>query len=201
MADLVEGTYATGKGVVRPGRNRTPSIASSNDSDDDFSRDFPLNPILCSGQTYVAPASAAANALAASSGSMASATLSGVFPTYGKRQAADSFESMSGKRVRHGRKSGSHAMEGVASSIDWLAAALAVESAGGTAASPERKRAAIHTIEDDGDLSDNERIQIFQVIRKDTAFADTLLSIRKKDDRTQFIKSELYPLLAGTNDF
>lgn len=201
MADLVEGTYATGKGVVRPGRNCTPSVASSDDSDDDFSKDSPLNPILCSSQTSVTPISAVANALAASSGSVALATLSGVFPTPGKRQAADSFESMSGKRVRHGRKLGSHAMEGVASSIDRLAAALTVESVGGTAASPEHKQAAIHVIEDDGDLSDNEQIQIFRVIRKDTAFADTLLSIHKKDDRTQFIKSELYPLLAGTNDF
>jgi hypothetical protein len=58
--------------------------------DNEFSRDFPLNPILCSSQNLVTPVSAAANALAVSSGSMASATLSGVFPTPGKCQAADS---------------------------------------------------------------------------------------------------------------
>lgn len=46
----------------------------------------------------------------------------------------------------------------------------------------------INVIENNGDLSDNEQIQIFQVIRKDTAFADTLLSIHKEDDCTQFIK-------------
>ena len=46
----------------------------------------------------------------------------------------------------------------------------------------------INVIENNGDLSDNEQIQIFQVIRKDIAFADTLLSIHKEDDCTQFIK-------------
>ena len=79
-------------------------------------------------------------------------------------------------------------MEHVASSLDQLAAALTVESAGGTAASPECKQATINVIENNGDLSDNEQIQIFWVIHKDTAFADTLHSIYKKDDCTQFIK-------------
>lgn len=58
-------------------------------------------------------------------------------------------------------QSGSHAMEHVASSLDQLAAALTVESAGGTAASPECKQATINVIENNGDLSDNEQIQIF----------------------------------------
>jgi hypothetical protein len=193
MADLVEGTYATGKGVVRPGHTRTPSISSSSSSDNDFL----IDPIL--HQTSATPVSAMANALAVSSSSVALATLSGVcVPTSSKCQAADTFESMSGKRVCHGCKSGSQAIEDVASSIDWLATALAVDAA---APSLERKRAAIHTIEDDGDLSDNEQTQVFQVICKDTAFADTVLAISKKEACTRFIKSKLYPLLAGTSDF
>lgn len=66
--------------------------------------------------------------------------------------------------------------------------------------SPVRKQAAIHSIEDDGDLSDHEQTQVFRIICKDTAFADMVLSIHKKDAHTQFIKSELYPL-SETGEF
>jgi len=122
MADLVEGTYATGKGVVRPGHDSTPSITSSSGSDDDSS----IDPIL--RQPSALPISASAPPPATSSASA---------PTSGKRQAADNLESTSGKRVRHGRKkSGSQAIEDMAMSIDRLASAVAVDA---TVPSPARK--------------------------------------------------------------
>jgi len=181
MADLVEGTYATGKGAAHPGHDCTPSVASSFSSGDDS----PIDPILC--QTSAPPVSASTLA------SSAPAMLPAPAPTSGKCQAADSFKSTSGKQVRHAhKKSGSQAIEDMASSIDWLASAVAVDAA---VPSPACKRATIHAIEDDGNLSDNKQTQVFQIICKDTTFANTILAIHKKDAHTWFIKSELYPLL------
>jgi hypothetical protein len=95
-----------------------------------------------------------------------------------------------GKRSRNGhRKSGSQAIDGVASSINRLADAFTTDT---VTPSPARKRAAIHAVEDDGDLSDDEQLRVFKIIRHDTGFADTILAIRKKCARTRFIKEELY---------
>jgi hypothetical protein len=73
--------------------------------------------------------------------------------------------------------------------MDRLAAAFVND---GPVTSPERKRQAIQMIEEDDDLSENECIRAFRVIRKDTTFADTVLSIRKKETRTRYIQRELY---------
>jgi hypothetical protein len=108
-----------------------------------------------------------------------------------KRNAADSYEPTAAKRHRgHSRKQSSgEAITGMASSIAELASAFASDA---VVPSPQRKRAAIHAIEDDGDLSENEQIEVYKIIRRDTTFADTLLAIRQKGSRTRFIKSELY---------
>ncbi|TFK32008.1 hypothetical protein BDQ12DRAFT_671440, partial [Crucibulum laeve] len=58
--------------------------------------------------------------------------------------------------------------------------------------SPQCKHAAIHTIEDDGDLSENEMIKVYKIIQHDTTFAETILAIQQKGSHTHFIKSELY---------
>jgi len=108
-----------------------------------------------------------------------------------KREAPESDELVSAKRPRnsHGRKQSSgHAIAGMASSIAQLASSFANDT---VIPSPQRKRAAIHAIEDDGDLSENDMIKVFKIIRRDTTFADTLLAIRKKESRTRFIISEL----------
>lgn len=107
-----------------------------------------------------------------------------------KREAADS-DVIPNKRSRgHDRKqSSSQVMAGMVSSLDRLANVWACDT---TITSPQRKSAAIHAIEDDGDLSEHETIKAFRIIRRDTAFADTLLAIRNKESRTRFIKSELY---------
>ena len=76
----------------------------------------------------------------------------------------------------------------MASSMDHLAAAFVND---GPVTSPERKRQAIRVIEDDDDLSENECIHAYQIIHKDTTFADTVLAIRKKETRTHYIQQEL----------
>jgi hypothetical protein len=77
----------------------------------------------------------------------------------------------------------------MASAVDHLAAAFAND---GPVTSPEWKHQAIHVIEDDDDLLEDERIHAYQIIHKDTTFADTLLAIHKKETRTHYIQRELY---------
>lgn len=174
MADLMEGTYATGKGVVHPGCDHMPSAHGSDPSDSDDDPVFPIDPAILQNPVPHIPAATAVPAIPP-----AQATLITTAPAPGKRQAVDIFESTSVKWVWHKhKKSGSQAMEDMASPIDWLASAVAADA---TVPSPVPKRAAIHAIEDDGDLSDNEQIQVFKIICHDTGFADTILAIRRKD--------------------
>lgn len=57
--------------------------------------------------------------------------------------------------------------------------------------SPARKRRAIERLEADDQLSDNEMIDAFKLIRRETSVADTYLAIGKVDRRTRFIQAEL----------
>ncbi|KAG6806703.1 hypothetical protein H0H92_010312, partial [Tricholoma furcatifolium] len=134
MADLIEGTYATGKGVIRG--EHTPSSSDHSGSDHEDNTPFPIDPI----QAIL--------------------------------------------------KSGSQAIEDMAASIKSLADAVSNDA---PVPSPARKRSAIHMIEDDGQLSDDEQIKVIKMICRDTSFADTILAIRKPNARTRYIKSELYP--------
>lgn len=211
MADLVEGTYATGAGVFRPGRDFTPDPDSS--SDGGAGEDDTIDPVLQQGTresisfaaatpaisapTPAVPTTMAATSASTTTGATAPSPINATTsqPSRNalsrKRDATESDELTSTKRQRgHGRKqSSSQAITGMASSIAQLATAVASDA---VIASPQRKTAAIRAIEDDGDLSDHEQIAVFRVIRRDTAFADTILAISKKDTRTLFIKSELY---------
>ena len=96
----------------------------------------------------------------------------------------------SGKRSRNGHwKSGSQAINGMASSINQLANAFAMDT---VTPSPAWKWAASHAVDDDGDLSDDEQLRVFKIICHDTGFADTILAIHKKCAHICFIKKELY---------
>lgn len=192
MCELVEGTYATGEGVVRPGRDYTPeSSDSASDNDTGLGDDLSIEPALRQNGTLPILPSASNSSEVDISVVVAPFTQIPKIEASRKREAADSDETPFFKRQRgHGRKQSSgQAITGMASSIAQLASAVAGETA---VPSPQRKRSAIHAIEDDGDLSEDEQIQVFKIIRRDTAFADTLLAIRKKESRTRFIKSELY---------
>jgi tellurite resistance protein len=83
----------------------------------------------------------------------------------------------------------SHAIASVAAAMTHLADVIAADT---VVPSPERKRKAIEVIEDDGDLSGSEMNKVYKIVRRDTAFADTVLAIRKKTARTSFIHSEIY---------
>ncbi|KAG6847438.1 hypothetical protein H0H93_008101 [Arthromyces matolae] len=188
MADLIEGTYATGKGVVRPGREQTPSDGSDS-GDEDLSFIDPV--LLADVPSQAAPTSPPPPSISTTSSSQPTPMSS---QASGSNSPSNSLRTPApvGPRVRHSRKvSGTQAIEGMATSINRLAEAVSNDAA---VPSPIRKRQAIHLIEDDGDLSDDEQIKVIKIIRRDTSFADTILAIRKAESRTRYIKSELYPL-------
>jgi hypothetical protein len=72
----------------------------------------------------------------------------------------------------------------MASAVDCLAATFAND---GSIISPEQKHQTIHVIEDDNNLLKNEHIHAYQIIHKDTTFADMLLTIHKKETCTHYI--------------
>ncbi|KAG6841388.1 hypothetical protein C0991_011552 [Blastosporella zonata] len=76
----------------------------------------------------------------------------------------------------------------MASSIAQLSNVIANDSA---IPSPQRKQAAVCMIKDDDELSEDEQIKVFKIIRRDTTFADTLLAIKKKSTQMCFIQSEI----------
>ncbi|KAG6826692.1 hypothetical protein H0H87_006689 [Tephrocybe sp. NHM501043] len=168
IAELVEGSYATGQGLP--------------DNEEDL-----IDPLLQSAA--IDPPTPSTTPPASSSPPSATSTPPALAPAL---TATSNPVSSAPRSSRNGhRKSGSVAIDGMASSIDRLAAAVAADA---VVPSPSRKRAAIHAIEDDGDLSDEEQLKVFKIIRRDTTFADTILAIRKQSARTRFIKSELYEM-------
>jgi hypothetical protein len=61
----------------------------------------------------------------------------------------------------------------------------------GGVASPERRRAAIHCLEEDDDLSETEQVAAVRLFSRKTTIADSYLAIKKKSTRTRYIQSEL----------
>jgi hypothetical protein len=60
-----------------------------------------------------------------------------------------------------------------------------------TVNSPEVRKRAIRQMEDDGDFSDNEEVNVMRLFMKDTAVAQTYIGSRKKTSRTAFMRSIL----------
>jgi hypothetical protein len=185
IADLIEGTYVTGKGVFWSGE---PTSDSSEDEDDTI--DPALSQFLSSSITTSSTVASSVPTLS----TPVAATMTGLSvsamaaPTATSTPSADA--AASGKQFRNGhRKSGSQAIDSVASSINRLADAFATDT---VTPSPAWKWAAIHAVEDDGDLSDDKQLRVFKIIRHDTGFSDTILAIHKKCACTCFIKKELY---------
>ena len=65
------------------------------------------------------------------------------------------------------------------------------EPTSGGLSSPERRRLAIQLLEKDGDLSDNEEVAAIRLFSRNTAVADSFVSITKKATRTAFVQAEL----------
>lgn len=76
-------------------------------------------------------------------------------------------------------------------SLNAVAAALTNDSAGPP--SPVRKTVAVCAVQQ-LDLTQTEKICALQLIRSDTAFADTLLAIDDTEFRVDFIRAELHSL-------
>jgi len=192
--ELIEGTYATGDGVFRPGHDGIPDDATdesrSVDAGSDRDAQFLDDDAFKSLPSHMVPIPV----LTPSTAATTHFDTPDLKPVSRKRSAADSGQADPVKRQNRGRKpTGSQAVMDVASSIDRLASAFSGPGASGATGSsvmtsPERKRHAIHLIEDDSDLSENERISAFKLMRRDTSFADTILAIRSKETRTRFIQ-------------
>ena len=58
-------------------------------------------------------------------------------------------------------------------------------------ASPARRTRAIKLVQDDGYLSDDDELKVFDIIRRDSTFADTLLAINSVEKRERFVQYEL----------
>ena len=110
----------------------------------------------------------------------------------GRKRAADEVKlSKSNKKQKGSKATTSSAITDVAASVLQLASAFAGSGGSG---SPERRKAAIDLIEEDGELSEHEEMRIFKLIRKDVTVADCITSIQDKAKRTRYIHSELEDL-------
>ncbi|PPQ91574.1 hypothetical protein CVT25_012285 [Psilocybe cyanescens] len=173
LHDLIYGTVATGKEAFRPGRDFTPfSIVTESGEDGDMlSYHTPSfqNDMTDDEETAITGASVPPVPVMP--------WRSAVTPR--KRAADASFESASSiKQIRGRKPTAGHAITEVASSVRDLATAF-VGSMGSTS-TPERKTA-IQMLEEDDDLSEDEKIDAIQLFRKDSTIAQSYLSIRKKD--------------------
>ena len=79
----------------------------------------------------------------------------------------------------------------VAGAIKALTDSFLKPSGSQNLASPQQCGAAIHMLEEDGDLSDNEQVAAIRLFSCKTSVADSYLSIKKKSTRTLFIQSEI----------
>jgi len=83
----------------------------------------------------------------------------------------------------------------VASSMRDIARAVLTDSAQGNGlASPERRRAAIQSLEDDGELSENDQVKVIRLIQHQTSIADSILAIKNKRTRALYLRAELNEL-------
>lgn len=121
-----------------------------------------------------------------------------------KRSASEMTPSVSASRAKR-RHNGSHsvnrsgsgrsgtdAMFSVAGAISSLAESFAEDTI--ILTSPQRRKAAIHKLAEDDDLSENEQVQAIRLFSRQTAVADSYLAIKKKTTRTLYIQSELMEL-------
>jgi hypothetical protein len=89
----------------------------------------------------------------------------------------------------HQHKRGADAVSDVSDAIRGLSTALAESNK--HPPTPERRKAAIQLLEDDGEFSDDEQVRIISLFASKSEAADSFLSIRKKRIRTAYIQSEL----------
>ena len=83
------------------------------------------------------------------------------------------------------------AMFSMAGAIEPLADWFAESSDPTSLTSPQQRSAAIHLPKEDGDLSDDEKVQAIHLFSHRTAVADSYLAIKKKATCIRYVQSEL----------
>ncbi|KAF9018020.1 hypothetical protein BDP27DRAFT_1378500 [Rhodocollybia butyracea] len=121
---------------------------------------------------------------------MPTSSLNSITPVMRKRQVATA-DTNERKRA-HGRKpTQSDAGFEMAEAVRDLARSAMGETTDPSVLSPARKKRAITLLEKDDELSDNEMIDAFKLIRRDTSVADMYIAIGSVKRRTCFIQAEL----------
>ncbi|KAJ3979342.1 Myb/SANT-like DNA-binding domain-containing protein, partial [Lentinula detonsa] len=160
--DLVEGQVATGATAFFPGESVSTSISPS------------------------------ASQTPAQQSWSATSSMSSVPSTLRKRSAITRDSNDRPLKRAHGRKpTQSDAGFEMAEAVRDLARSAMGDGSDPSVLSPARKTRAIACLEQDDQLSDNEMIDAFKLIRRETSVADTYLAIGSIARRTRFIQAEL----------
>lgn len=105
-----------------------------------------------------------------------------------KRSASHSpAPSKSAHHKKRGRKSGLDAVDSVALAVHDLADAIQEPES----SSLKCQSAAVQALEQDGYLTDFEQVKAIQLFQRDTATADSYLTIKKASARELFIRAEI----------
>ncbi|KAJ3991183.1 Myb/SANT-like DNA-binding domain-containing protein [Lentinula boryana] len=197
VLDLIEGQVATGAtaffpGVVRPaneGDNDTEGDRAKGDDEDNEVEEEDESLTLSAAFTQT-PARQH-SFLSHSSTNSTVSSLSTVFLPH-KRVAATSDINDRPAKCAHGRKpTQSDAGFEMAEAVRDLARSAMGDSKDASVLSPARKTRAIARLEENNELSDNEMIDAFKLIRRDTSIADTYLAITSVKRCTRFIQAEI----------
>ena len=204
MGDLIEGTYAMGKGVVCPGSHSddesdsdssiAPGANSGGKDADDDMIDPVLHQSLPGSSIAAAPLAGTSTVLPPSTFSITSSTS---YKHTWRSQKKSTSSRIDGMMASIGRLADSmNALdpETPLQSKPMLAPTLNILQL----SSQEHKQNAIHALKDDDELSDGEHLHAIKHIRSNTSFIDTILSIHKKSRCTYFIWDDINT--QGDND-
>ena len=96
---------------------------------------------------------------------------------------------------KKGRQSGAAAIFALSGSIESMASSFNAAAGGSSSqallTSPQRRTHAIQAIEEDEELSDEEMVNVADLIRRNTDIADTYLALKKPSLRSAYLKKHL----------
>ncbi|RXW11416.1 hypothetical protein EST38_g14439 [Candolleomyces aberdarensis] len=197
IGHIVDGTVATGANAFRPGGgNAPPSPAPevdshSSDSDDPNSGGYIDAAGIEDGAGSQDSGPAMQPALAASQQDVPNTPAPPAHQLARKCSAIDVKDSAAGYSASSKRKKVSPNAQGmieITSAVRNLSDGF---SQANDNASPARRTRAIKQILDDGYLSDEDELKVFDIIHHDSSFADTLLANDSFTKREHFVQYEL----------
>ncbi|OCB87770.1 hypothetical protein A7U60_g5093 [Sanghuangporus baumii] len=205
IAYLVEGIIADGHRAFRPGRNVSSDVTAGSTTTTAVATattmaaaaapsTSPAAIVENANDVTAPPATATATTATRSSSileTIENAEMSddeSKTPVEPVKQATESFK-------KKGCQSGAAAIFALSESIESVISAINTTSkASGSQpsfTSPQRKTAAIRTIEEDEGLSDTEMVEVADMIRERTDIADAYLALTKKTTRTAYLRRAL----------